>query len=374
MSTDPLDHLVDAVCARAAGVTGDVGVVVRDAIDRLAPLATEADRSAVIARAVARLDGLDVLDQILADQGVDEVMVNRGSEVWVDRAGTLSRLADLQPGTVDVVLERVLAPLGKRLDRTNPIVDARLPDGARLCAIVAPVAIDGSTVSIRRHRRRRVPIDDFGTAAVVAVIRDLVRFRANLLVTGATSSGKTTLLAAMTDFVDDGERLVLIEDTSELVLDVRHHAVRLEARSAGIDGIDPVDLTSLVRAALRLRPDRLIVGEFRGPEVVAVVEALNTGHDGSMSTCHANSAVDGLRRVETLVMQAAPSWPLTAIRRQVSRSIDAVVHLARDRAGRRRIHEVVVVTESDGEPGGRPIVADGLVDGDAVATSVGWRR
>lgn len=363
MSTDRLRRLVDEVCARAAGIPGDVLQVVSDEIDRIAPLASTAERAAVIDRAIARLDGLDVLDQVVRDADVDEVMVNRGREVWIDRHGELTRLSDLQPGAVDVVLERVLAPLGKRLDRTNPIVDARLPDGARLCAVVEPVALDGTTMSIRRHRQRRIPIEDLAAPDVAALLGDLVAQRANVLVTGATSSGKTTLLAALTDAVEDGERLVLIEDTSELVLDPRHHVVRLEARTAGLDGVDAVDLARLVRTALRLRPDRLIVGEFRGPEVLAVVEALNTGHDGSLSTCHANSAVDGLRRVETLIMQSAPNWPLTAIRRQVSRSIDAVIHLVRRRDGGRQVDEIVEVVEGDDEPEGRALVSAGRLVG-----------
>ncbi|MFW2333526.1 ATPase, T2SS/T4P/T4SS family, partial [Ilumatobacter sp.] len=168
--------------------------------------------------------------------------------------------------------------------------------------------------------------------------------------TGPTRWGTPPAPAAPTDADADGPRLVLIEDTSELVLDPRHHVVRLEARPENADGVAPVPLAQLVRTALRLRPDRLIVGEFRGPEVLAVIEALNTGHDGSLSTCHANSAVDGLRRVETLVMQAAPSWPLASIRRQVSRSIDAVVHLVREADGSRRVAEVTEVVEGDGEP------------------------
>lgn len=353
------ERLVDDVCARASGVPGDVLTVVTDVVDRLSPLSPADERTAVIEQSVARLDGLDALDRLVSDTDVDEVMVNGGREVWVDRQGTLTRLDDLHPGAIDVVLERVLAPLGKRLDRTSPIVDARLPDGARLCAVVDPVAVDGTTMTIRRHRRHRVPIDDFASPDVVGVLRDLVRGRSNMLVTGATSSGKTTLLAALADEVPRRERLVVIEDTSELVVDARRHVVRLEARPPGIDGVDPVGLAHLVRTALRLRPDRLVVGEFRGPEVVAVVEALNTGHDGSLSTCHANSAVDGLRRVETLVLQAAPSWPLTAIRRQVSRSIDVVVHLVRDQAGHRRVREILEVVESDDEPTGRFLVESG---------------
>jgi pilus assembly protein CpaF len=181
------------------------------------------------------------------------------------------------------------------------------------------------------------------------LLDELIAAHCNLLVSGATSSGKTTFVAALLQRVDPADRLVVCEDTTELMLDGRH-AVRMEARAASVDGLTAVDLAMLVKAALRLRPDRLVVGEFRGPEVLAAVEAMNTGHDGSVSTCHANSAVDALRRVETLLMQAAPTWPLPAIRRQVTRSIDVVIHLERDRAGRRRVAEIAEVQESDGEP------------------------
>jgi len=330
---------------------------VRRDIDRLAPLLTPEQRSTVIGRAISRMNGLDTLDEILADPDVDEVMVNDGRSVWIDRSGRLERADDLASGSIDAVIERILTPLGKRLDRTNPIVDARLADGSRVCAVVEPIAVTGTTLSIRRHRRRVVPLDNFMSRDVARVLLDLVERRANLLVTGATSSGKTTLLAALVDQVPLNERLVVIEDTTELALPEHRHVVRLEARPASADGPSAIELAQLVRTALRLRPDRLIVGEFRGPEVVAVVEAMNTGHDGSLSTCHANSAIDGLRRVETLVMQAAPGWPLSAIRRQVSRSLDAIVHVARASDGSRQVSEVVEVIESDDEPSGHTLAA-----------------
>jgi pilus assembly protein CpaF len=355
-----LDKVVDGVCGHAVQVRGDVHDVVTDQVDRLIPLATPDERSAVIARAVARLDGLDALDEHLSDPTVDEVMVNRGHEVWIERHGSLTRVADLPPGAIDVVLERVLAPIGRRLDRSNPIVDARLPDGSRLCAVVAPIAVDGTSVSIRRHRSRRFLLDRFACPAVGELLCSLVRARTNVLITGATSSGKTTLLAALVDVADRSDRLVVIEDTAELGFDSRH-VVRLETRVANPDGVRAIDAPELVRAALRLRPDRLVIGEFRGAEVLAVVQALNTGHDGSLATCHANSAVDGLRRVETLVMHAAPTWPLAAIRRHVSRSIDVVVHVERSPQGERRVVEVLEVVESSDEPTGR-----GLVLGEAV--------
>ena len=349
MTDAELERAVDDLCRLAADRRGDVTAVVAELADRVAPLATAAERARLVRRAIGRLDGLDALGTLLDDPTVDEVMVNRGREVWIDRSGRLDRVGDLPVGSVDTILERILAPLGRRLDRHTPAVDARLADGARLCAVVDPIAVDGTAVSIRRHRQRKVPIDAFASPPVVALLHELVDARANVLVTGATSTGKTTLLAALVERLPRHERLVVVEDTTELDLADRH-AVRLETRLATADGLGAVDAAQLVRTALRLRPDRLIVGEFRGSEAVAIVEALNTGHDGSLSTCHANSAIDGLRRLETLVMQTVPTWPLAAIRRQVSRSIDVAVHLRRGPEGRRAVAEVVEVVEGDGEP------------------------
>ncbi len=363
LSEPELAALVTAVCRAAAGTRGDVRDVVTAETDRLAPLVTSSEREALISRAVARLDGLDVLELHLLDPDVDEVMVNAGHEVWVDRRGSMQLEGRLPAGSIGVVLERVLAPTGRRIDRSNPIVDVRLASGARLCAVVEPVAVDGTTVAIRRHRPLSVPIEAFvGGTGVVALLDEIVQSRCNVLVSGATSSGKTTFVSALLGRTDARDRLVVCEDTTELSLQGRH-AVRLEARAAGADGVSAVDLAALVRAALRLRPDRLVVGEFRGREVLAAIDAMNTGHDGSLSTCHANSAVDALRRVETLLMQAAPAWPLQAIRRQVSRSIDVVVHLERTVGANRRVAEIVEVDEGDGEPSVRSLASATTVCG-----------
>lgn len=354
---DRFDELVSDICRNASGVPGDVREVVAAQVDRMAPLASDCDRTRLVTRAVSRLAGLDALDEHLRDPDVDEVMVNRGSEVWVDRRGGLHMVAELPAGTADVILERTLAATGQRLDRTTPLVDTRLPDGARLCAVVDPIAVDGTTIAIRRHRSRQFPISSFAHPELVELLSTIVRSRLNVLVIGPTSSGKTSLLGALVELADPHDRLVVIEDTTELTLRDRH-VVRLEARRATADGIRAIDQSELVRTALRLRPDRLIVGEFRGSEVLAVVEALNTGHDGSLSTCHANGSVDALRRVETLVMQAAPSWPLPAIRRQITRSIDVVVQVERRPAGERHIVEVAEVRESDDEPDVDPLYTD----------------
>jgi pilus assembly protein CpaF len=250
---------------------------------------------------------------------------------------------------IDAVLERVLAPTGRRLDRSHPIANLRLPDGARLCAIVDPIAVDGTAVAIRRHRPRTVSLESFAPPPVTGVLSELLSARCNILIAGATSSGKTSLLAALLARVAPGERVIVCEDTTELE-PIGSHCLRLEARPGTPDGPEPIEVATLVRAALRLRPDRLVVGEFRGPEALAAVEAMNTGHDGSLSTCHANNPADALRRVETLLMMAAPAWPLSAIRRQVTRSIDAVVHLERAADGGRRVSAICEVIEGDAEP------------------------
>ncbi len=357
------DDLVDEVCRRASTTRGEVTEVVTAEVDQIAPLATPDERHRLIDTAVARLDGLDRLQRFLDDPEVDEIMVNRGEEVWIERHGTLIPVGPISPATLTAVVERILAPLGKRLDRTAPIVDARLADGSRVCAVVEPVAVDGPTLSIRRHRSTRIPLRSFTTGATHALLTQLVDARCNVLIAGATSTGKTTLLTALLSLASPDERLVVLEDTTEIALP-HHHLVRLETRPAIPDQPQAIVLADLVQTALRLRPDRLILGEFRGDEVRAVIEALNTGHRGCLATCHANSSVDALRRTETLVMRSAPTWPLEAIRRQITRSLDVVVFLRRSGDGTRLVDEVVEVIESDGPPHVRPLISDGDVVGE----------
>ena len=337
------DHdIVRAVCELVADRPGDPTPLVEAEVRRLAPLCSHEERLALADRAIAHLRGLGELDAYVRDEDIDEVLVNAGREIWIDRAGALQYVGSLGTDRVDLLIERVLAPLGRRVDRTSPIVDARLADGARVCAVLPPVAIDGPVLSIRRFRRRILPLDSFTDDVGVACLRELLQARCNLVVAGATSSGKTSLVAALVSEVDPSQRIVIVEDTAELPL--RHpHAVRLEARPPTIDGPGAVDLADLVRTALRLRPDRIVVGEARGDEVLALVQAMNTGHDGSLSTCHANSPTDALLRLESLVLQAAPTWPLAAIRQQLARSIDAVVHVERAADGTRRVTEVAEV-------------------------------
>jgi pilus assembly protein CpaF len=333
--------LVRTICALVADRPGDPAPLVRAEVRRLAPLCTDDERQQLADRAMAHLRGLGELDAYVRDDAVDEVMVNAGRQIWIDRNGSLHHVGELVGGSIDLLIERILAPLGRRVDRSSPIVDARLDDGSRICAVLPPVAVDGATLSIRRFRRQVLPLDAFTNDAGRRLLRELVDRRCNMVVAGATSSGKTSLVAALLDSIDTSERLLVVEDTAELP--IHHpHVVRLEARPATADGPTAVDLAQLVRTALRLRPDRLVVGEARGDEVLALVQAMNTGHDGSLSTCHANSPHDALLRLESLVLAAAPTWPLDAIRHQLARSIDTIVQVER-RADNTR--QVVAISE-----------------------------
>ncbi|MDQ3737807.1 MAG: Flp pilus assembly complex ATPase component TadA [Actinomycetota bacterium] len=353
---------VAALCAAIEPLPGEPRELASAHVGRVAPLATASERAAVAAAAVAQLVGLGPLEAHLADPDVDEVMVNGAGDVWVERHGQLRQVGAVTSHELATSIERILAPLGRRLDRVSPIVDARLPDGSRVCAIVAPISVEGTVLTIRRFRRRTLPASAFAGPAGVAAITELVNARCNVIVSGATSSGKTSLLCSVLSQLPDRERVVLVEDTAELAPDATN-VVRLEARTSNADGVRAIPLDELVRTALRLRPDRLIVGEARGAEVVALVQALNTGHDGSWSTCHANSAHDALIRLESLILQAAPGWPLAAIRHHLYRSIDVVVHTRRAEDGRRQVTEIAEVVRDSREPLVRQLLVEDRIVG-----------
>ncbi len=293
---------------------------------------------------VAEQTPLGGLERWLDDPEVSEVMVNAGSGVWVERHGRLEPVGTMRTATVMSAIEHMLIPVGRRLDRSHPTVDARLPDGSRLCACIPPVAVDGPCLSIRRFAATPLPLAAFGGAEVAALLADVVRQRSNVVVSGATSSGKTTLLNALTQLVEPNERIITLEDVAELRLQ-HTHVVRFETREATPDGVGEVTLAHLLRTALRMRPDRLVVGEVRGNEAVHLLQALNTGHDGSLCTVHANSGLDALTRLGTLVLHEVSGWPVAAVVHHVARAVDVVVHLARGADGARRIDEVVEVVE-----------------------------
>ena len=296
------------------------------------------------------------LEEFFKDETVREVMVNGGCEVWVERNGKLERVDTISEADTRSFIERTLLPLGRRIDITSPVVDARLTDGSRLCAVIPPIAVDGSCVSIRRFSVDRITLNDFADRQVGEILQQLVFDRRNLLISGAASAGKTTLLNSLCDFLAPNERVVTIEDIAELKL-AHPHVVRLEARPLSPDGNLEVSTRSLVRTALRLRPDRLIIGEVRGAETLDMLSAMNTGHDGSMSTIHANSARDALRRVESLVMQHATNWSQDVVRDHVAASINAIVHVARHIDGSRFIQQILLIEQNQL----RVVVADGRI-------------
>ena len=296
------------------------------------------------------------LEEFFKDETVREVMVNGGCEVWVERNGKLERVDTISEADTRSFIERTLLPLGRRIDITSPVVDARLTDGSRLCAVIPPIAVDGSCVSIRRFSVDRITLNDFADRHVGEILQQLVFDRRNLLISGAASAGKTTLLNSLCDFLTPNERVVTIEDIAELKL-AHSHVVRLEARPLSPDGNLEISTRSLVRTALRLRPDRLIIGEVRGAETLDMLSAMNTGHDGSMSTIHANSARDALRRVESLVMQHATNWSQDVVRDHVAASINAIVHVARHIDGSRFIQQILLIEQNQL----RVIVADGRI-------------
>ena len=310
------------------------------------------DRTVIdlIHRIHSRVSGLGVLDQFLADPAIDEVMVNGAGDLWVERSGRLECTGIIiESATTYALLERIVAPLGLRIDRTSPLVDARLPDGSRVNGVVPPLAVDGPLITIRRFGARRVQLPEVCSPGVAKLLEWAVQSRCNIIVSGGAGAGKTTLLNAVTAFIPPDERVVTIEDTAELRLPGRH-VVRLERRPANAEGAGEVSIRDLVRNALRMRPDRIVIGEVRSGEAIDMLQAMNTGHDGSLSTCHANSPIDAIRRLETLVLMGDVALPLAAVREQLRAAVDLIVHVARQPDGSRR---VVSIAEPmpDGETG-----------------------
>jgi pilus assembly protein CpaF len=307
--------------------------------------------------------GLGPIEFLLKDPDVTEVMVNGPDDVYVERKGRLERVADrLFEGEEAVlhVIERIVAPLGLRVDATSPWVDARLPDGSRVHAIVPPLSLCGPVLNVRTFAS--VPLDAStllanGTVGprTLTFLAACVRARANIVISGGTSSGKTTLLGVLSSFIPDGERLITIEDAAELRL-AQPHVIGLEARPPNVEGRGEVTVRDLVRNALRMRPDRIVVGEVRGGEALDMLQAMNTGHDGSLSTAHANSARHALWRLETMALMSDVDLPVAHVRAQVAAAIDVIVHTARLRDGRRVVFQVATVDGLDDQ--GDPVVTE----------------
>jgi len=319
---------------------------VRELVEEEAALLGAGDRAAIEARIVRDTVGLGPLEDLLADPAVEEVMVNGPSNVYVERHGRIEP-AGVGFGDEEELrnaIERILAPLGRRIDELSPMVDARLADGSRVNVVIPPLAIDGPALSIRRFGANRPGPDDLVASGALTrpqceLLREAVVGRRSLLISGGTGSGKTTLLNALSSFIEPGERVVTIEDAAELRLQ-QPHVVRLESRPPSVEGRGEVTIRDLLRNALRMRPDRIVIGEVRGAEALDLLTALNTGHDGALSTVHANSPTDALARLETLALMAGVGLPHEAVAAQVRRGVDVVVHLERGPDGLRRVSEV----------------------------------
>ena len=366
---DPLDDLAEALRLRlierardgGRGAGASLEAEVRELVDRDAAALPEDERAALALRVVRLATGLGPLEPLLGDRSVDEVMVNGPGEVWVERRGELEATGVSFGSEPELrhAIERILAPLGRRVDEASPLCDARLPDGSRVNVVIPPLALSGPCLTIRKFRTRGFSLDDLvagGTLprGLADFLAGCVAGRAAILVSGGTGSGKTTTLGALSGSIPDGERIVTIEDAAELRLRQRH-VVRLESRPANVEGRGEVTIRQLVRNALRMRPDRIVIGEVRGPEALDMLMALNTGHEGSLSTVHANSPEDALRRIETLALMAGIGLPHAAVREQVASALDLVVHQSRGADGSRRVEAVAEVVRAPGGAGIREL-------------------
>jgi pilus assembly protein CpaF len=301
------------------------------------------------------LIGFGPIQSLLDEPDINEVMVNSPDQVYVERKGILMDTTVKFENDEHImrIIERIISPLGRRVDSENPMVDARLPDGSRVNAVIPPVAIDSPILTIRKFSKSRFTVDqliafDSLTPLMADFLRACVLGRLNIVVSGGTGSGKTTLLNVLSSFIPETERVVTIEDSAELRLDQRH-VVRMEARPPNIDGRGQVTIRDMVRNALRMRPDRIIVGECRGGEALDMLQAMNTGHDGSLTTLHANTPRDALLRLETMVLMAGMELPLKVIRQQVASAVDLIVQVSRLKNGPRKITAISEVAGMEGD-------------------------
>lgn len=322
-------------------------------IDKEAALPESIDRDTLRREVLNEAVGLGPLEALLEDDTISEIMVNRHDEIYVERNGRLER----HPGSftseraVLGVIERIVTPIGRRIDEASPMVDARLKDGSRVNAVIPPLAIKGPALSIRKFGRKLFSAADLVALGAMSpqmaeFMRICVLHRKNILISGGTGSGKTTLLNVLSNFIPDGERIITIEDAAELRL-AHSHLISLETRPANAEGRGQIAIRDLVRNALRMRPDRIVVGECRGGEALDMLQAMNTGHDGSLTTLHANTPRDALARLETLVLMAGMDLPLTAIRDQIASAVDIVIQQARLPDGRRVVTAIVEVAGTE---------------------------
>jgi pilus assembly protein CpaF len=367
-----------------ASANAELRGAIAQLIDEQALPLTQRDRERFAEEVLHEVHGLGPIEPLLRDADVCDILVNGPKQVYVERAGKLEATPVVFRDNVHLlqIIDRIVSRVGRRIDESSPMVDARLPDGSRVNAIIPPLALDGPMLSIRRFGRDPLTATELVglgsiTPEMVAVLREMVRARLNILVSGGTGSGKTTLLNCLSSFIPETERIVTIEDSAELQLQ-QPHVCRLETRPANIEGRGEITQRDLVKNTLRMRPDRIIVGECRGAETLDMLQAMNTGHDGSISTVHANSPRDALSRLETMIQMAGFDLPAKAMRQQVSQALDVIVQTARLADGTRRVISLTEVVGMEGDTimlqdlfvFERQGMEDGRIVGQTVSTGI----
>ncbi len=337
------------------GVRETIGVVFERIIKEENIPMTAPERERLIEEVLDEVFGLGPLEALLKDASISDIMVNGFDSIYVERAGRVveTNVRFKDQNHVRVIIDRIVSNIGRRIDDSSPIVDARLPDGSRVCAVIPPISLIGPVMSIRRFGKKLLTTEDLQrnetlTTGMLDFISGCVEARLNVVISGGSGSGKTTVLNTLSRFIPEEERVVTIEDTAELQMQ-QAHIVRLETRPINIEGAGAITQRDLVINALRMRPDRIVIGECRGPEALDMMQAMNTGHDGSMTTTHANSARDAFSRLETMVMMASSAIPDKVIRQMLASAVNIVIHCARLADGTRKLVSISEVTGTDGE-------------------------
>lgn len=322
---------------------------------------TSGEKSGLLDQLIQNMFGLGIIEPLVNDESITEIMINGPEHIFIEKNGLMTRVLDKMGHPLRFnsraelmhVIDKIVAPINRKVDESDPIVDARLPNGSRVNVVINPVSLDGAAVTIRKFPANPYSMEQLTesgmlTTEVAQFLATLVRAGYNIIVSGGTGSGKTTFLNALSMFITPSERLVTVEDSAELKLSLAENIVRLETRPPNIEGKGNISIRDLVRTALRMRPDRIIVGEVRGGEALDMLQAMNTGHDGSLTTGHANSAWDMLCRIETMVLMAGMELPIAAIRQQIGSAVDFVIHLSKLRDGSRRVLEVTEIVGLEG--------------------------
>jgi pilus assembly protein CpaF len=327
----------------------------RETFTRTKLTISDSIRANLVRDILDEVTGYGPIQPLLDDPDVTEIMVNGPQKVYIEKMGLLERTNVVFEDNLHIlkIIDRIVSPLGRHIDSDSPMVDARLPDGSRLNAIIPPCAVDGASLTIRKFRKEKFTIEQLIetnslTLAMADFLRACVQGRLNIIISGGTGSGKTTFLNILSGFIPEQERIVTIEDSAEIQLQ-QDHVIRLETKLASVEGHGAVGIRELVRNSLRMRPDRIIVGECRGGEALDMLQAMNTGHDGSLTTVHANSPRDALSRLETLVLMAGMDLPLKIVRQQISSAVDVVVQMSRMRDGARKINAIAEVAGMEGD-------------------------